>query len=79
MTGHAMKYAQMSERVRAELDGTAYYEIGGRLAIAEDEIVAAETALVTAYRRWRDAMRAAADAGNKRAAEYLKRTTWDLT
>jgi hypothetical protein len=45
----------------------------------ENDFLDAERQLVRAYSQWRAAMLGAAEAGSKRAAEYLERTTWDLT
>lgn len=85
MIAHAMKYVGMSQRVRSELQSpdllnepdlaVAY----AGLWIAEKDLRKAESELVKAYGMWRESMQRAADLGNERAAEYLERTTWDLT
>jgi hypothetical protein len=76
-----MKYVQLAQRVREELS----LEVAGArqadilLSQAEDALLVAEKQTVAAYGLWRDAMKVAVDAGSARAAEYLERTTWDLT
>lgn len=81
MIAHALKYVQMAELVMHELDALvgprtrAYAE----LDVARAELIEAEQYLVEAYGTWRDAMKLAEEAGSRKAPEYLRRTTWDLT
>lgn len=76
MIQHAMRYVEMSKLVRPELSDPL---LEGQFLSVEEELVEAERGLVRAYGNFRELLGAAADAGNKRAAEYLRRTTWDLT
>jgi hypothetical protein len=82
MIAHAMKYVGMAERVRRD-ERWPFNERNARirqdLRTAERRLHFAERALVDAYGDWRKAMEHATDAGSTRAAEYLERTTWDLT
>jgi hypothetical protein len=77
MIEHAFKYVKMSERVRDELHRQS--DAARDLALAEDALAAAETALVQAYRNFRAGLLAAVAEGSDRARAYYDATTWDLT
>lgn len=77
MNSHAMKYDQMAERVLEQIHPDT--PAARALRNSQDMILAAERRLVSAYAEFREGLRLAAADGNERAAEYLRRTLWDLT
>lgn len=76
MTGHAMRYVSLGERVLREGVAVADVTALPRLQRANEALIDAEIALVAAYREWRDAVAAV---GTPEAKRALERTTWDLT
>jgi hypothetical protein len=74
---HAYRYISMGEKVIDSLEEGSPEAEALRAGI--EALEDAETALVRAYGVWRDAITAAAHAGNYEAAKVLERTAWDLT
>ncbi len=74
-----MRYVSLGERVLATSNEFGQLTSSLALRASMDDIEEAESALVGAYVRWRDAIQALADVVNVEAKRVLEKTLWDLT